>query len=138
MKKYILPALLLMTALITLSNCGKGGSDGGNGGCSEAAIQVTTTPAVNVTEPPAPGPNFPLIVNITGGLPAAGASIEIKAHPDGNATPFYTTTVNATAGANNFSITSTPSTVICVVDITITSKGCATNKWTGSYRYSKK
>ncbi len=137
MKKLFIPALIVLATLVTLSNCSKGGG-GGNGSCSEAAIQVTTTPAVNSTEPAAPGPNFSLAVNITGGFPSAGATIDVKARPDGNNTPFFTSSVNAVSGVNNFSITNTPASTTCIVEITITSKSCNTNKWTGSYRYSRK
>lgn len=135
MKKYLLPAVILMLLSATLASCKKGGS--GNGNCNETAMQVTTTPANGSNEAPAPGPNFTLKVNIAS-LPAGGATIEVKARPDGNNTPFFTSSINATAGDNNFTITSTPISTTCVVDITITSKSCANNKWTGGYRYSRK
>lgn len=137
MKQYILPAVLLITLIVSLSNCSKGGG-GDNGGCSEPAIVATTTPANGTTENPAPGPNFPLTVNITSGFPSGGATLEVKVHPDGNSTNFFTTSVNATNGTNNITITSTPINVTCVVEVTVTSKTCNTNKFTSTYRYSRK
>jgi hypothetical protein len=138
MKKPILLSLIVAAVLMgTLPSCGKKGG----GGCSEATITVTTLPAVGTNEPPAPGPDFPLTVNITAGLPSAGVTIEIKARPEtpANASPFFTKTENnVTAATNNFTILNTPVTTTCVVDITVTSKSCNTNKWTGSYRYSRK
>ncbi|NII24637.1 hypothetical protein HB364_06090 [Pseudoflavitalea sp. X16] len=136
MKKIVLLSLTLLT-LATFSSCGKGG--GGGGGCSEAAMQVNTTPAINTTEPAAPGPNFPLQVNITAGLPTAGVTIEVTASPDAGGSPFFTQTLpDVKTAISNFTITNTPSTTLSVVKITITSKSCASNKWTGSYRYSRK
>lgn len=135
MKKIVLLSLTLLT-LAAVSSCSKGG---GNGSCSEAAMQVTTTPAVNTTEPAAPGPNFPLQVNITAGLPAAGVTIEITAGAESGGAPFFTQTLpDVKTAVSNFSITNTPSATPSLVKITITSKSCASNKWTGSYRYSKK
>jgi hypothetical protein len=138
MKKPILLSLIVVSVMAVMSSCG---GKGGGGGCSETAITVSTTPAVGTNEPPAPGPDFPLTVNISAGLPSAGVTIEIKARPEtpANASPFFTKTENnVTSATNNFTITNTPAGTTCVVDITVTSKSCNTNKWTGSYRYSRK
>jgi hypothetical protein len=136
MKRLIIPVVAAVFLFITMQSCGKGG---GSGGCSETAMTVVTVPANGTVEPPAPGPDFPLQVNITAGKPSAGVIIDIKAHPEGSSTNFYTSgAVSSTAATNNFTITSTPPTVTCVVDITVTSKSCGTNKVTLSYRYSKK
>jgi len=74
-------------------------------------------------------------------VPAVGVSIVVNARPETPAgAPIFFTQTHATVTntTDNFTITGTPTGVICVVDITITSKNCSTNKWTGSYRYSKK
>jgi hypothetical protein len=138
MKKIVLLSLTTLFFLAIMPACKKGGG-GGNNNCSETALQVNTTPANNSTEPAAPGPNFPLQVNITAGLPAAGVTIEVTAGPEAGGAPFFTQTLpDVKAAISNFSITNTPSTTPSIVKITITSKSCASNKWTGSYRYSKK
>ena len=136
MKKIVSLSLAALFFLATIPACKKGG---GGGGCSETALQVNTTPAINTTEPAAPGPNFPLQVNVTAGLPAAGVTIEVVAAPDAGGTPFFTQTLpDVKTAISNLTITNTPSTTVCKVTITVTSKSCASNKWTGSYRYSKK
>src|SRR5687767_12346880 len=135
MKKFIIP-VVAAALVIAFSYCSKGG---GGGGCNETAMTVVSIPANGTVEPPAPGPDFPVQVNITANKPAQGVNIEIKAHPEGSATNFYTSgVVSSNSSTNNFTITGTPATVTCVVDITVTSKSCATNKVTLSYKYSKK
>jgi len=137
MKKIVLFSLAVLFAFIITPSCGKGGSD--NGSCSETALQVTTTPANGSTEPAAPGPNFPLQINITAGLPTGGVTIEVTAGAEAGGAPFFSQTLSDVKTAvSNLSITGTPSTTPSIVKITITSKSCASNKWTGSYRYSKK
>lgn len=133
MNKYIIPFLLIVVTGLLLTGC----SDKGGDGCSEAAMQVTTIPAINTVEQPAPGPTFQLQINVTSGLPASGATIEVKARPEAGGTAFFSTTIPA-AGNNTVNITSTPAATSCIVDISITSKSCSSNKWTGSYRYSRK
>jgi hypothetical protein len=137
MKKIVLFSLFILFALAIVPSCGKkGGSDGS---CSETALQVTTTPANGSTEPAAPGPNFPLQINITAGLPTGGVTIEVSAGAEAGGSPFFTQTLpDVKTAVSNVSITGTPSTTPSIVKITITSKSCASNKWTGSYRYSKK
>lgn len=111
-----------------------------DGGCSEAMMKVTTLPAEGSVEPASPGPDFPLTVTITEGMPSNGVLIEVKARPEGpTSTPFYDTTLqNVTVNANNFTIRNTPANSYAVVDVTITSTTCNTNKWTGTYRYARK
>ena len=135
MKRKLLPWIAVLMVLIAMPYCKKGPSDTCSG---EATLVITTTPANGTTEPPAPGPNFPLTVTISSAIPSSGVTIEVKARPDGVATTFFTQTVSSTVKDNNFTITGTPSTVTCIVEITVTSKGCNTNKTTASYRYSKK
>lgn len=138
MKKIVLFSLIALFALAIVPSCGKKGGDD-NGSCSETALQVTTTPANGSTEPAAPGPNFPLQINITAGLPTGGVTIEVTAGAEAGGAPFFTQTLSDVKTAvSNLSITNTPSTTPSIVKITITSKSCASNKWSGSYRYSKK
>jgi hypothetical protein len=135
MKKSVLPLFVVLVVLLSMPFCKKKKTDS----CTtETSLSVTTTPANGTTEAPAVGPTFPLTVTISSVMPPSGVTIDVKAHPDGSATNFFTETKTTTTKDNSFTITGTPSTVVCVVDITVTSKTCATNKWTGSYRYSKK
>jgi hypothetical protein len=135
MKKLTLIVVAAALVFVTMQSCGKGGG----GGCSEPAMTVVTVPANGTVEPPGPGPDFPLQVNITANKPSAGVTIEVKAHPEGSSANFYTSgAVSSTNANNNFNITGTPQTVICQVDIVVTSKSCATNKVTLSYKYSRK
>ena len=101
-----------------------------DGGCSEALMKVTTLPAEGSVEPAAPGPNFPLTVTITEGMPSSGYTIEVRARPEGpTSTPFFGDTLkNVTANSQNFTITGTPANSAAVVDIVITSTTCNTNK----------
>lgn len=140
MKKIVFFGLALIIMITITQSCGKGGGGGGgNNNCSEAALQVSTTPANGTTEPAAPGPNFPLQVNITANLPSAGVTIEVKAEPDAGGAAFFTQTLSdVKTNISNFTITNTPSGSVSKVTVTVTSKSCASNKWTGGYRYSKK
>jgi hypothetical protein len=137
MKKIVLLSLTVLFFLATLPSCSKGG--GGNGGCSEGTMTITTSPAIGSNDRGLVGPNFPLQVNISANLPAAGVTIEVSAGPETGGTPFFTQSLpDVKTAISNFSITNTPSTTVCKVNITVTSKSCASNKWTGSYTYSKK
>lgn len=135
MKKAILPWIAVVMVVLSMPYCKKKKTDS----CStESTLAVSTTPANGSTELPAPGPNFNLTVSITSAMPPSGVTIEVKARPESTSTPFYTESKSTSTKDNNFTITSTPPTVTCIVEITVTSKTCNTNKWTGSYRYSKK
>jgi hypothetical protein len=136
MKKLIIP-IVAAAMLLGFTECGKGG--GGGGGCNETAMTVASIPAANSTEPASPGPDFPVQVNITANKPAGGVNIEVKAREESKTTFFYNSgVVSSNSNTNNFTITGTPSTVVCVVEITVTSKSCATNKVSLTYKYSKK
>jgi hypothetical protein len=137
MKQIILFGWAVFFLLAVTPACKKK-KDGG--GCGEATIKVTTSPANGTVDPPSMGPTFPVIVNITEGMPSSGVTIEVKARPDANnSTPFFTETrQNITTTNNNFTITGTPAGTSCIVDITVTSRSCNTNKWTGGYRFSSK
>jgi hypothetical protein len=140
MKKVLFLGLAVVL-ILAMPNCKKGGGGGGGGNncSSEAAVSATTTPAINSTEPAAVGPDFPLTITLTN-KPTAGVSIEVKARPDvASSTPFFNMThATVTSNTDNFTITGTPATTAVIVEITVTSKSCSTNKWTGSYRYSRK
>jgi hypothetical protein len=136
MKKIILGLAVLFVLTVTES-CKKK-KDGNDGGCGEQAIKATTIPAVNTVDPPAPGPNFPLVVNIEP-LPATGATIIVNARAESGGAPFFTETRdNNVLTSNSFTITSTPAKTSCIVEVTVTSKTCNTNSWSGTYRYSSK
>ena len=133
---------ILVLFLVTLSlsysiSCSKGSDDDG---CSETGLQFTSNPAVNSNQTPAPGPDFPLQINITQPLPSQGVNITVTAKPENpaNAQPFFNQTKSSTTAANEFNITGTPAGVVAVVEITVTSKSCNTNKASGTYKYSRK
>lgn len=105
----------------------------------ETRLTVQTTPATGLTDPAAPGPDFYPIIQITSAMPSGGVKIELTAKVDGAGTaPFFTYSKNSTSASNNITITGTPSGVICLVSITVTSLSDAGNVWNGSYRYSAK
>lgn len=137
MKKLLFTCLALATLAVSMPFCGKKG--GTSDSCStEKTLTVTTSPANGANEAAAPGPTFPLTVTIGSTLPTSGVTIQVKARPDGVSTTFFTEERSSTSASNSFTITGTPVSTTCVVEITVTSKTCATNKWTGSYRYSRK
>lgn len=136
MKKSILPWVAAILVLLAMPYCKK--KSGGDSCSSESTLVITTTPANGTTEAPAPGPNFPLRVTISSAMPPSGVTIEVKAHPDGSPTNFFTETRNTSTKDNDFTITSAPSAVTCVVEVTVVSKTCNTNKATSTYRFSKK
>ncbi len=133
-KAFILICTVIMTLGI-FATCKKKPSDSCSG---QPAIVATTSPAINTVEAPAPGPNFSLRVTITSTLPSGGVDIQVKARPENSSTTFFTETKSATTTVTDFTITGTPVSVPSIVEITITAKTCSTNKWTGSYRYSRK
>src|SRR5688572_8151478 len=103
MKKTLKPLAITLIFLASIAACKKGG--GGTGACSEPALAVTTTPATGSTQTPAAGTTFPLAVNVSGNLPAAGVTIDVKARPESASTAFYTESKTSTAAVNNFTIT---------------------------------
>ena len=106
----------------------------------QATVSATTVPPIGRLQTTVPGPVFPLVITLNN-VPTVGVSIVVNARPEtpAGAPVFFTQThATVTGTTDNFTITGTPSGVISVVDITITSKNCSTNVWTGSYRYSKK
>ena len=131
------PFIALLLFLLAGFGCQKSPS---NNLADEETLRIQTSPVTtnNNVEPPAPGPTFPLKITILSKLPPAGVRIDVLARPDGSNTPFFTESKNASVTEFNFVISSTPKTVICVVEITVTSNNKTSNKWTGSYRYSSK
>lgn len=133
----ILPALLI---LFGISGCKKsGGGGGGGGGGGETPLAVTLNPPAGSVQPASPLVDFPLTVTVTSTMPSAGVEIAVSAKVDGSADPpFFQATQNTSAATTNFTITNTPLNVVCLVTVTVTSRSQSTNKWTGTYRYSRK
>lgn len=137
MKKIILFGLALIFVLAATESCKKK-KDGGTGGCGEPAVKASTIPNSGTVDPPQPGTSFPLIVNIDA-MPPSGASVIVTAKLESGGAPYYKDTLANATAANNFTITNTPTgSQTCIVNVTVTSKTCNTNQWTGSYRYSAK
>jgi len=135
MKRTLFLALTVVMILGLMPNCKK--KKGDDPCATQTAISATTSPAINSVQAPSPGPNFPLRITITN-LPSTGVSITVKAKPEAGGTEFFSETRNSTTAVNDFTITGTPLNVVSIVEITITSSNCPANKWTGSYKYSRK
>ena len=144
MKRILFQLFVKLTVAVMIifgiASCGSkgGGGGGGGGGPAEANLVVTLNPPANSTQPAAPQVDFPLTVTITSVMPAQGVTIEVKAAPDGSSANFFTETKSTTGAITPFTITGTPTGVVCVVTVTVTSKTKATNTVTLSYRYSRK
>ena len=132
-------ALSFISTLLLASGCKKNSGGGGGGGTTEANLVVTLNPPNGSVQTPSNGP-FDLTVTITSTMPPNGVKIEINSRKDDgtNPAPFYTNTNNSTVSVNNYSITGTPATTNCIVDVKVTSLTKSTNVWSGSYRYSRK
>ena len=138
MKKSLLQLFIVPAIIIGICSCSDKGGGGGGGGTTEANLAVTLNPPAGSTQPAAPQTDFPLTVSITSTMPPQGVTIDVKAAPDGSTTNFFTETRSSTQANNNFTITGTPTGVVCVVTVTVTSKTKATNAVTLSYRYTRK
>ena len=138
MKKVLLQFFIVPAIILGIGSCSDKGGGGGGGGTTEANLAVTLNPPAGSSQPAAPQTDFPLTVSITSTMPAQGVTIDVKAAPDGSATNFFTETRSSTTANNNFTITGTPTGVVCVTTVTVTSKSKPTNTWTGSYRYTRK
>jgi hypothetical protein len=130
-------SLFFISSFFISSGCKKGGGSGG--GTTEANLAVTLNPPNGSVQAPSNGP-FDLTVTITSAMPPNGVKIEITAKKDDgtNPPPFFTSTTNSTNATNNFTITNTPASTACVVDVKLTSLTKSTNTFTGQYRYSRK
>ena len=135
MKKIILGLAVLFILAVTVS-CKKK-KDGNQGGCGEQAIKVSTIPAVNTVDPPAPGTSFPLVVNIET-MPPSGATVVVSAKAENTSTAYFTETRDKALASNSFTINNTPTGVSCIVTVTVTSATCNTNTWSGTYKYTAK
>ena len=132
-------ALLIAGSILLASGCKKGsGGGGGGGGTSEANLVVVTNPANGSVQAPSLGP-FDLAVQITSAMPSGGVKIEVTAKREDTGVQHFAQTINSTSSAtSNFSITNTPLTASCLVEVKVTSNSKPTNTWSGSYRYSRK
>ena len=137
MKKVLLQLFIVSAIILGIGSCSDKGGGGGGGG-DEANLAVTLNPPAGSTQPAAPQLDFPLTVSITSTMPPQGVTIDVKAAPDGTTNNFFTETRSSTTPNNNFTITGTPTGVICVTTVTVTSKTKATNTVTLSYRYTRK
>ena len=125
--------------MLVSSGCKKNSGGGGGGGTTtEANLAVTINPANGSVQAPSLGP-FDLTVIITSPMPPGGVKIEVTAKREDNNSVFFSQTIPSTNNTtSNFSITNTPQTVVCVVDVKVTSLSKSSNTWSGSYRYSRK
>ena len=129
-RQFFLPACIIL--FIAVVSCQKG-----SGG--EQNLVVETLPLANGhVEAPAPGPDFPLRVTVKSAMPSGGVKIDVTAKIDGGTVAFFTNSKTTSSGVTDFTIALTPSGVVSVVDITVTSVSTSTNKWSGSYKYSRK
>ena len=135
MKKRMLQLFIVPAIIFGIGSCS---DKGGGGSGDEANLVVTLNPPAGSTQAAAPQIDFPLTVSITSTMPPQGVTIDVKAAPDGSTTNFFTESKSTTAANNNFTITGTPTGVVCVVTVTVTSKTKATNTVTLSYRYTRK
>ena len=136
MKKVLyLFYMFCFTSLILAGNCNKGGGGGNN----EPQLNVELNPAASSNQAPAPGPEFPLTVTIKSTLPSSGVKIDVVARQDvAGSTPFFTQSINSTTAVNTFNITNSPRNVTLRAEVTVTSLSNSSNKFTGSYTYSRK
>ena len=138
--RYVLGKLFFVCILVVLvtGSCKKKSS--GGGGSNEPALIVVLNPAAGSVQPPIPQTDFALTVTVTSTMPSQGVTIDVSAKKDdGSADPaFFTTSTSTSSATSNFTITNTPTSVVCLTTVTVTSKTTPSNKWTGSYRYSRK
>ena len=139
MRRLLISVFVSVAVVFGLAgSCGKGSDPDPNPG--EANLQVTLSPANGSTQPAAPFVTLPLTVTVTSTMPPQGVQIDVSAKKDDGSSdpPFFTSSVSTSNAVTNFSITNTPVNVVCIVNVTVTSKTKATNKWTGNFRYSRK
>ena len=103
-----------------------------------STLTIETTPAAGSNEAPAPGPDFPLVVRITSGIPGGGVRIDVVARAEGSTIPFYNASVNSANPVNNFLVTGAPLGITSVVEVTATDLSNTANIATSSYRFSRK
>ena len=137
MKKALYLSFLFMITFVLMSgSCGK---SSGGGGTNEATLSVELNPAAGSNQAPTPGPDFPLVVTIKSTMPPSGVKIDVSAREDApGSVPFFTQSINSTTSVNNFTITNSPRGLTIRVDVTVTSLTNSSNKFSGSYTYSRK
>jgi len=137
---YWVFAFVLLTGMLSSCKKGSSGGGGGGGGGGEATLNVTINPPVNSVQPAAPQADFPVSVTINSAMPPQGVTIVVSAKKDdGSGAPdFFSTSLVTSNATNNFTITNTPVSVVCVATVTVTSRTSATNTWTGTFRFSRK
>jgi hypothetical protein len=142
MKKLFSVSALLLLIIIVSAGCSKSGGGNGGGGTTEVALAVTTTPAQNSVNPPAPiaGSGLALNVNVTSAMPPSGVKITVSAAPTSGGTAFYTQNVSSTSSAStNFNVTGFPTGgVSCTCTVTVTSLSTSTNTWSGTFQFASK
>jgi len=136
MKRFLYLVYLISFSIIVLSgSCKKSGG----GGTNEPALNVEMNPSSGSNQAPAPGPDFPLTITIKSTLPPSGVKIDVSAKEDvASSTPFFNQSLNSTTAINNITITGSPRNVTIRVSVTVTSLSSSSNKFTGSYTYSRK
>ena len=129
-RQFFLPACIII--LVVMAGCQKDTT-------GEANLTVETLPLANGhVEAPAPGPNFPLKVTVTSAIPPSGVKIDVVARLDGGTLAFFSDSKTTSTAITDFTITGTTAGVVSVAEITVTSVSTPSNKWTGSYKYSRK
>lgn len=137
-QKLILSLFVFSMLLFGIAGkCKKGSTPAPPG---EPALQVTLSPPNGSLQSPAPQTDFPLVVTVTSTMPSQGVQIDVSAKKDDGSAdpPFFTASQSTTTTPTNFTITGTPVNIVCIVNVTVTSKNTPTNKWMGSFRYSRK
>ena len=87
---------------------------------AEANLAVTLNPPANSVQSASPQTDFPLTVTITSTMPPQGVTIDVSAKKDdgSGAAAFFTTTQSSSTSVNNFTITNTPASVVCLTTVT--------------------
>lgn len=134
LSKYIFLSICII--LLAVVACQKGS---GSGNTTEEKLVVETLPLANGhLEAAAPGPDFQLTVTVKSKMPSGGVKIDVTAKPDGGTVAFFLSSKTTSSATTSFSITGTTSGIVSLVEITVTSVSSSSNKWTGSYKYSRK
>jgi hypothetical protein len=137
MRKSIVPVfggLLLLFAIV--GSCKKKSSPPPPPPPTEANLVVTLTPPANSVQPAAPQIDFPLTVLVTSVMPAQGVSITVSAKKDdgSGSAAFFNDQKTNSAASNAVSIRGTPTNVVCLTTVSVTSVSERTNTWAGAYR----
>ena len=127
--------VFVLAAFLMSGSCSKSGG----GGTNEANLSVELNPANGSNQLPSPGPDFPLTVTIKSAMPSGGVKVDVLAKQDvAGSTPFFTDTKSGSSSPFTFNITNSPRNVTIRVEVTVTSLSNSSNKFNGSYTYSRK